>query len=308
MISSVKACLFQIVGLVLLSCLVGNVALAADCKVLHDSIRKESVLMKKKALVTAALSECPDDPAIFYQEGYILERLRKYKEALVSYKKAIVLDSGYAKAYFSIGDIEALQNNFAEAERAYRDGLRYEPGNKRALDSLASVQSQYKSNTAAPKPVKEPAASPVKVKAKVVVEKKKSEQVKPVKQIVKAAPKFALAPILRLNVPFAKGATELSREAQDVLSVVVGQAMNRPEMKIEKFEIGGHTDNSGNAGENKDISRMRAMKVQQFLADNFAIDTNRFKIVAHGGKKPKVENNSPANRAINNRVDFTKID
>ena len=40
--------------------LVSGVALAADCKVLHDAIHKERALMKKKALIENALKVCSD--------------------------------------------------------------------------------------------------------------------------------------------------------------------------------------------------------------------------------------------------------
>lgn len=137
-----------LVGAVLL--LVGfgsSVALAADCKELHDGIRNERGLMKKKALVDAALEECPKDPDIVYQSGYMFERLRKYKAALASYQKAISLDIGYAKAYFSVGDIEALQHNYGKAAKAYMEGLRYEPGDERAKRSFAEARVKYKEAT-----------------------------------------------------------------------------------------------------------------------------------------------------------------
>lgn len=137
-----------LIGAVLL--LVGpgsSIALAADCKVLHDGIRNERGLMKKKALIDAAIEECPKSPDIVYQNGYIHERFRKYKVALTHYKKAVSLDIGYAKAYFSIGDIETLQHNYGKAAKAYMEGLRYEPGEERAKRSFAEARVKYKEAT-----------------------------------------------------------------------------------------------------------------------------------------------------------------
>ncbi len=122
------------------------------------------------------------------------------------------------------------------------------------------------------------------------------------------APKFAVAPITRLNVPFHQKSIDLSQDAQDVLSVVVGQAMNRKDIRGNSFEVGGHTDNLGDAGKNYDISKKRAINVKKYLTEGFGIDSSRLKLAYHGQKKSKVPNNSPANQAINRRVDFIKID
>ena len=285
-----------------LAVLFSDVALAADCKILHDGIRKERVLMEKKVLVEAALKACPDDPGIVYQSGYIFERLRKYKAALVSYRKAVALDSGYAKAYFSIGDIETLQKNYREALDAYTEGLRYEPGNDRARASLKLVQAKYQGVTTAKKapavPVVTAQVSPVMAGKKVALPKSAPA----------VASKFAVAPITRLNVPFNQKTADLSQDAQDVLSVVVGQAMNRKDMRSNRFEVAGHTDNLGDADKNYAISKKRAIAVQKYLTEGYGINPDRLKIASYGQKKPKVPNNSQANQAINRRVDFIEID
>lgn len=147
MIDHKKASYLLIGAVLLVVGLVSSIALAADCKVLYDGIRNERGLMKKKALVEAAVQECPGNPDIVYQNGYILERLRKYKAALVNYRKAVSLDIGYAKAYFGIGDIETLQRNYGKAAEAYMEGLRYEPGADRAKRSFAAARVKYKEAT-----------------------------------------------------------------------------------------------------------------------------------------------------------------
>jgi outer membrane protein OmpA-like peptidoglycan-associated protein len=302
-----KRLCYVLIGAVLLMTALGSaVALAADCKVLYEGIRKERVLMKKKALVAVALKACPNDPAIIYQDGYVFERLRKYGDALVKYRKAIALDPNYAKAYFSIGDIEALQNNYSEAVDAYTEGLRHEPGNERARGSLKVAQAKKRGAAAGKEHVAPVVAPPVFVaKVSPVLAKKKVDVPK---TSVAVATKFAVAPITRLNVQFNQKSATLSQDAQDVLSVVVGQAMNRKDMRGNSFEVGGHTDNLGDAGKNYDISKKRAINVKKYLTKEFAINSSRLKLAYHGQKKSKVRNNSPANRALNRRVDFTAID
>ena len=281
-----------------------GVAVAADCKVLKESIRKERTLMKKKALIEDAMKSCPKDADIVYQNGYSYERLRKYEEAIQYYRKAISLDNGFAKAYFSIGDIQMLLKNYQEAVDSYISGLKHSPSDRRARASLNEARQKYRSLTGKEAPdapeaksvASSPPASAPKVQAKTAPKK------------TSGSVSFAEAPILRLQVPFYKKTSNLSQDAKDVLSVVVGQAMNRSDMRDSKFEIGGHTDNQGNASKNYEISKGRANTVHKYLTKDFGIAPTRFKVAYHGQKKPRVPNSSAANKKINRRVEFTKID
>jgi outer membrane protein OmpA-like peptidoglycan-associated protein len=300
-----------LVGAVLLLTGLGRgLASAADCGALHEAIRQERVLVNKRTLVEAALKSCPNDPDIYYQNGYILERLRKYADAMASYRKAIALEPGYAKAYFSLADILALQNDYGEAVAAYREGLRHDPGDERAKGSLDAVLAKYQEDSgqkdlAVPVSPAVPAVSAVPaVPAVPVIEAQKTAPPK----AVAVTSDFAVAPIVRLEIPFSQKTAALSRDAQDVLSVVVGQAMKRENMRSNKFEIGGHTDNQGDANKNYEISKERAEAVKDFLVEGFSIEPGRLKLAYHGPKKPKAPNDSPANQELNRRVDFTRLD
>ena len=283
---------------------VGGVAVAADCKAFKDSIRKERGLMKKKALIEEAMKACPKDAEIVYQNGYTYERLRKYEEAMEYYRKAISLDKGFAKAYFSIGDIQMLLKNYQEAVDSYISGLKHAPSDSRARASLGEARQKYRALTGKEAPnapaaktvASSPPASAPKVQAKAAPKK------------ASGSVSSAEAPILRLQIPFYKKTTNLSQDAKDVLSVVVAQAMNRTDMRASKFEIGGHTDNQGNANKNYEISKKRANNVQNYLTKGLGIAPSRLKVAYHGQKKPRMPNSSAANKEINRRVEFTKID
>ena len=304
--------LYLIAGLVLFSHVFALVessgAFAADCKALHDKIRKERTLMRKKQMAVDAVKVCPNDAPIVYQYGYSLERLRKYEDALKQYQKAVKLDSTYAKAYFSVGDIQSLLRNYREAVVAYQIGLLHEDDG-RAKISLKEARGKYKELTGKDAPAPPP---PLEKKKTVVVKKAAVEPVAAAKKNV-TAPKpsatvsYAEAPIIRLQVPFFKKSTNLSQDARDVLAVVVGQAMQRPDMKNVRFEIGGHTDNIGDSNKNEEISKKRAETVKAYLVKNFGISADRLSTASHGQKLPKVPNTSPTNQEINRRVEFTKI-
>ncbi|MDT8334760.1 MAG: tetratricopeptide repeat protein [Desulfurivibrionaceae bacterium] len=281
------------------ACLFGAGAGAADdCKALYEGILKERVLMQKKGLIEAALKTCPDDADISYQDGYILERFRRYEEALAAYRKTINLDPAYAKAYFSIGDIKASLNDYEAAAAAYREGLRYDPDNSRARSSLEEALAKIPQSATPPadsqeKPVV-PAAAAAEEKGKSAIPERAAE----------TTPPYLVKPISRLVIPFARRTTELSREARDVLSVVVGQAMNRDDMRDARFEIRGYADDGGAAEKNLDIAEKRAVAVKKQLTEEFGIDPERLKIAAHDRQPAR----PPVGLVAGNGVVFTKID
>jgi chemotaxis protein MotB len=72
--------------------------------------------------------------------------------------------------------------------------------------------------------------------------------------------------------------------------------------------IEGHTDDrppaTEGAGDNWDVSMGRALSVMRLFASEGGIDPKRLSVYAYAGEKPMVANNSPKNRARNNRVDL----
>jgi outer membrane protein OmpA-like peptidoglycan-associated protein len=253
---------------------------------------------------------CPRDAEIVYQHGYTLERLRKYEEALKSYKKSIALDSEYAKAYFSIGDIQMILKNYQEAAEAFETGLRFDPNDARAQSSLNEARTRYKELTgkilasAEPVVVAKETAPVAAAPAAVAV---RGKDVPPAKMVVDSAPPQLVAPILRLQVPFPNQNADLSQEAKDVLAVVVGQAMQRNDMSEIRLEVSGHSDNLGDPGKNLEISKERAEAVKKYLVDNFRIAEKRLQVSYHGQNRPRVPNTSPANQELNRRVEFNKL-
>lgn len=289
----------------------GSLAAGADCKALADAISQERTLMTKKTMIEEAMKVCPRDVEIVYQHGYTLERLRKYDEALRSYKKAISLDAGYAKAFFSIGDIQMILRNYDEAAQAYEAGLRHEPGDVRAAASLQEVRERYKivtgkalNSSSLTDSSKDADKKLVDSKPELKSEGKPEPKLEPK---VDEGPAQVIAPILRLQVPFVNSTTDLSQEAQDILSVVVGQAMRRKDMQAIRFEVAGHTDNLGDPAKNQEVSRQRAEVVQKYLTENFGIASERLPVAAYGQSRPRVPNSSPANQELNRRVEFIKI-
>ena len=72
--------------------------------------------------------------------------------------------------------------------------------------------------------------------------------------------------------------------------------------------VEGHTDNQPPAtegvGDNWEISMDRALAVMELFAGEGGLDPDRLSAYGYAGNKPIAANNSPRNRARNNRVDL----
>ena len=71
-----------------------------------------------------------------------------------------------------------------------------------------------------------------------------------------------------------------------------------------KIEIEGHTDNSGNPEKNMILSQNRAKSVMDYIVSK-GITADRITFKGFGITKPMVANDTPENRQLNRRVEFT---
>jgi outer membrane protein OmpA-like peptidoglycan-associated protein len=71
-------------------------------------------------------------------------------------------------------------------------------------------------------------------------------------------------------------------------------------------EIDGHTDATGNAAHNMDLSKRRAAAVKRILVSQFGIDAGRLSTAGFGSSKPIDTNNTPEGKANNRRVEFIR--
>ncbi len=113
-------------------------------------------------------------------------------------------------------------------------------------------------------------------------------------------------PIVRVQVQFDFDSDKIQKRSfADLLEVA--KAMNADKNKGKKYEVGGHTDNVGKDGYNQKLSERRANSVKNFLVKSGKVDGKRLTVVGYGPKQPIVSNDTPANRAINRRVEFKKF-
>lgn len=74
-----------------------------------------------------------------------------------------------------------------------------------------------------------------------------------------------------------------------------------------KLLIEGHTDSTGDAAHNLDLSRRRAEAVKAVLVGQFQVDAGRLSAAGLGSTKPVESNDTPQGKAQNRRVELVKL-
>ncbi len=107
--------------------------------------------------------------------------------------------------------------------------------------------------------------------------------------------------VLRLNyVYFETGAAKLTDMSRYELDNLVETLNKYPNMTIE---IGGHTDNTGDAASNQALSAERANAVKGYLVGK-GVAAGRLQTQGYGQSKPAESNDTEAGREKNRRIEF----
>jgi outer membrane protein OmpA-like peptidoglycan-associated protein len=104
--------------------------------------------------------------------------------------------------------------------------------------------------------------------------------------------------IKQAQLGFPNG-TDVDSLAQAKLDIILQFIKADP--SVNRINLDGHSDNSGNRLINRDLSRRRALAVMQYLMAN-GVPEAQITIRFHGERYPLVPNKSEANRAKNRRV------
>ena len=105
------------------------------------------------------------------------------------------------------------------------------------------------------------------------------------------------------DILFDTDSDHLKPESAPVIkSIALGLATN-PAMKLQ---VEGHTDSTGGASHNLDLSTRRAEAVKAILVSQFNVDVSRLTTAGMGDTKPIDSNDTPQGRAQNRRVEFVR--
>ncbi|CAN7259700.1 flagellar protein MotY [Pseudomonas umsongensis] len=101
------------------------------------------------------------------------------------------------------------------------------------------------------------------------------------------------------QIGFPGGGIDLDGPAKARLQVMLEYMKADP--TVNRIELDGHSDNSGNRLTNRDLSRRRALAVMEFFKAN-GIQESQITLRFHGERYPLAPNTSNVNRAKNRRV------
>ena len=93
-------------------------------------------------------------------------------------------------------------------------------------------------------------------------------------------------------------------ESYGTLKEIAAALTENPGVRVKIF---GHTDSDGDDAKNMDLSKRRAASVKDELIKTFGIDGSRFETDGKGETQPVAPNDTPANKALNRRVEFIKL-
>lgn len=105
-----------------------------------------------------------------------------------------------------------------------------------------------------------------------------------------------------LHINFDLNKATLKPNGQKIVDEIQKVLEQTPDLKLS---IEGHTDNTGNAKLNKELSEKRANTVKFALAGK-GIDIGRLSSKGFGAEKPLVANDTEENKAKNRRVELVK--
>jgi outer membrane protein OmpA-like peptidoglycan-associated protein len=103
---------------------------------------------------------------------------------------------------------------------------------------------------------------------------------------------------------FDNGKSDLKSSAAPVLAQIVKLLKQSPDMK---FYVVGHTDMTGDASANVELSNARARAVIHALVDQYGVAAERLKSFGAGPYSPVSSNRDEDGRAQNRRVELVEI-
>lgn len=107
--------------------------------------------------------------------------------------------------------------------------------------------------------------------------------------------------VRQAEIGFPGGGIDLDAQAKRRLDTVL--AYMKADPSVNRVELDGHSDNSGNRLTNRDLSRRRALAVMDYLKAQ-GVPEEQITVRFHGEQYPLVPNTNNANRARNRRVNI----
>jgi outer membrane protein OmpA-like peptidoglycan-associated protein/uncharacterized protein YidB (DUF937 family) len=107
-----------------------------------------------------------------------------------------------------------------------------------------------------------------------------------------------------LIINFSTGSAAIPPEDGEVLKQAAGAIKSLPPDTV--IEVGGYTDNTGDAAANQKLSQQRAEAVVKEL-EKSGVSAKMLKAKGYGGEKPVAPNDTEEGRFKNRRIEFTVL-
>lgn len=105
-----------------------------------------------------------------------------------------------------------------------------------------------------------------------------------------------------MNIYFDTGSASITRDSLETLTSAANAIKQAP--ADTKIEVGGHTDNTGDAAANMTLSQQRADAVVAKLGE-LGVGAGILTAKGYGQDKPIADNNTEEGKAKNRRIEFT---
>ncbi len=106
------------------------------------------------------------------------------------------------------------------------------------------------------------------------------------------------------GVHFASGSADLTPQSLKILDQVAGQLLAHPQIRVA---VEAHTDNTGPAKANLELSKQRALSVVRYLIGR-GVSGQRLQPEAYGESEPATSNANAEGRLANRRVEFRQLE
>jgi len=114
---------------------------------------------------------------------------------------------------------------------------------------------------------------------------------------------FSAGKFVSHGIQFDVNSDRLRPESMNIIKQVADALKQQPALKVR---VEGHTDSTGDAAKNLDLSKRRAESVKAALV-KLGIGADRLTADGLGQTKPLAPNETPQGRAENRRVEFVKM-
>lgn len=253
------------------------------------------------------VAACPRHAAALNNLAVMLEEKGEHAEAEALYRRAIAADPDMAAPHAGLGDVLRARKDYGAAAAAYEAFLaRLETahllGDAKELQVHAPL---YRERLAEMRAAAAAAGQPVPSGDLVPAQQIARSLTTPPRRTRGLGLRHRTEPYIDLQIRFDFDSDRLRPEAARQIAEIAG-ALSEAILKERRILIEGHTDATGAAEYNQDLSERRAAAVRAALIAR-GVDPTMLTIAAYGEAQPIGDNANPVGQALNRRVTFVNI-